>query len=161
MPLDIWADDDALYSSGGNGPLTGERPPVSVTVSKYRGPGTVTVPTPAKFTALKGGKPMEPYSGKASTTATFSEPGDYLLHVTANDYSGNGGGGSGCCWTTVDLQGGGEGRGRKPAGSRRRWHRPVQPRKHEAKIRTDRRHGAHREHGALPFFLRDLSELCG
>jgi hypothetical protein len=100
MPLDIWADDDALYSSGGNGPMGGERPPVSVTVSKYRGPGNVTV-TPAKFTALKGGKPMEPYSGKASAAATFSEPGDYMLHVTANDYSGNGGGGSGCCWTTV------------------------------------------------------------
>lgn len=100
MPLDIWADDDALYSNGGNGPMSGERPPVSLTIAKYRGPGTVTV-APAKFTASKGGKAMEPYSGKASTTATFSEPGDYMLHVTANDYSGNGGGGSGCCWTTV------------------------------------------------------------
>jgi hypothetical protein len=34
------------------------------------------------------------------TTVTFREPGDYLLHVTANDYSGDGGGGFGCCWTT-------------------------------------------------------------
>jgi hypothetical protein len=23
-----------------------------------------------------------------------------VLHVTANDYSGDGGGGFGCCWTT-------------------------------------------------------------
>jgi hypothetical protein len=105
MPLDLWADDDALYSSGGNAPMTGERPPVSLTISKYRGPGTVTVSdAPVKLTALKGGKPAEPYSGKASTAISFDEPGDYVLHVTANDYSGNGGGGSGCCWTTVMIK---------------------------------------------------------
>ena len=100
MPLTLWADDDALYSSGGNAVRTGGPPPVSVTIAKYRGPGRVTVAEPApKFVALKGGKPDEPYSGKASTTVSFSEPGDYILHVTGNDYSGNGGGGSGCCWT--------------------------------------------------------------
>ena len=104
MPLDVWADDDALYSTGGNAPMTGERPPVTMNVSKYRGPGTVTVATPVKFAALKGGKPMEPYSGKASTTVTFSEPGEYLLHVNGNDFSGNGGGGSGCCWTTAIIK---------------------------------------------------------
>lgn len=104
MPLDVWADDDALYSTGGNGPLTGDRPPVTLTVSKYRGPGTVTVASPVKFAALKGGKPMEPYSGRASTTVTFSEAGDYWLHITGNDLSGNGGGGSGCCWTTAILK---------------------------------------------------------
>ena len=36
-----------------------------------------------------------------TATATFSEPGDYVLHVTANDYSGDGGGGFQCCWTTA------------------------------------------------------------
>jgi hypothetical protein len=97
-------DDDALYSTGGNAPMTGERPPITLTVSKYRGPGTVTVSTPAKFTNLKGGKALEPYAGKASPAVTFSEPGEYLLHVNANDFSGNGGGGSGCCWTTVIMK---------------------------------------------------------
>lgn len=57
-----------------------------------------------KFEALKGGKPDEPYSGHASTTVKFSEPGDYMLHVTANDYSGNGGGGTVCCWTTAIIK---------------------------------------------------------
>jgi len=103
MPLDLWAEDDALYSTGGNGPLAGDRPPVNVTISKYRGPGTLTVESP-KFTALKGGKPLEAYAGKASTTVKFSEAGDYILHVQGNDYSGNGGGGSGCCWTTQLLK---------------------------------------------------------
>ena len=47
---------------------------------------------------------MEPYAGKSATTVTFSEPGEYLLHVTANDYSGNGGGGSVCCWTNAMIK---------------------------------------------------------
>jgi len=105
MPLNLLVDDDALYSSGGNGPMGGQRPPVTVTISKYRGPGNVTIGAPrVAFTALKGGKPLEPYSGKASTTVTFSEAGDYLLHVTINDYSGLGGGGSGCCWTNALMK---------------------------------------------------------
>jgi hypothetical protein len=43
------------------------------------------------------------FSGKATTTATFSEPGDYVLHVVANDYSGEGGLGFQCCWTTAQV----------------------------------------------------------
>ena len=104
MPIDIWADDDALYSTGGNAPMTGERAPVTVAVTKYRGPGTVTVSNPIKLTTTKGGKAMEPYAGKGATTVTFSDPGDYMLHVNGGDFSGNGGGGSGCCWTTVLMK---------------------------------------------------------
>src|SRR5204862_1333539 len=82
--------------------IVGTRPPVSVLISKYRGPGAVTIAekTP-KLKTEKGGNPGERFSGTASTTVSFSEPGDYMLHVTANDYSGNGGGGSVCCWTTA------------------------------------------------------------
>jgi hypothetical protein len=105
MPLNLWADDDALYSNGGNGPMTNPQPPVNVTISKYRGPAPVKIAEARpKFETQKGGKPMEPYGGRSSTTVTFSQPGDYLLHVTANDYSGNGGGGSGCCWTTAIVK---------------------------------------------------------
>jgi hypothetical protein len=105
MPLDLWADDDALYSTGGNGPMTNPRPPVNVTISKYRGPGDITIAERGpKFEVRKGGKPDTPFSGKASTTVTFTQPGDYMLHVTANDYSGNGGGGSVCCWTTAIIK---------------------------------------------------------
>jgi hypothetical protein len=105
MTLDFWADDDAKNSTGSNAPMRNAPPPVELTVTKYRGPGDVSFgsvrPT---FEALKGGKPDEPYSGKASTTVKFGEPGDYMLHVTANDYSGNGGGGSVCCWTTAIVK---------------------------------------------------------
>jgi hypothetical protein len=112
LTLDIYADDDGRYATGTNAPILGARPPVSLTISKYRGPGEVTIADKSpKLTAVKGGKPSEPYSGTAATTVRFSEPGDYMLHVTANDYSGNGGGGSVCCWTTglvkVAVKGGG------------------------------------------------------
>jgi len=102
MTFDLFVDDDARYSTGTNAPMRNAGPPVNMTLSKYRGPGVVTFgSTKPKFDAIKGGKVDEPYSGKASTTVSFSEPGDYMLHVTANDYSGNGGGGSVCCWTTA------------------------------------------------------------
>lgn len=105
MELKVLADDDALYSSGTNAPMRNPPPPVSVTLSKYRGPGAATFgEVHPKFEALKGGRPDEPYAGKASTTVMFSQPGDYMLHVTANDYSGNGGGGSVCCWTTAIVK---------------------------------------------------------
>ena len=105
MTLDLWADDDAQYTSGTNAPMNRTPPPVTLTISKYRGPGAVVIAdTHAKMTALKGGKPDEPYSGNASTTVKFATPGDYMLHVTANDFSGNGGGGAVCCWTTAIVK---------------------------------------------------------
>jgi hypothetical protein len=103
MALDIAADDDALYASGTNAPMAGGRAPVSVSVTRYRGPGTLQV-TPVKLEATKGGKPGEPFSGRGSASVTFSQPGEYMLHVQANDYSGAGGGGAGCCWTTAIVK---------------------------------------------------------
>jgi hypothetical protein len=45
-----------------------------------------------------------PFQGKATSTATFSEPGQYILQVVANDYSGEGGRGFQCCWTTAQVK---------------------------------------------------------
>jgi hypothetical protein len=101
MPLEFWVEDDGLYASGSNAPIAQNVPMVELVVSKYRGPGSVAVARDhERLTTLKGGKPGEPYAGKASTTVTFDQPGDYLLHVTVNDLSGPGGGATGCCWTT-------------------------------------------------------------
>jgi hypothetical protein len=107
MPLSVWANDDAKYTSGTNAPMRNPRPPVTVTWSKYRGPGDVTF-EPAdgrpKLETLSGGKVGQPYSGKSAVTATFKTPGEYILHVVGNDYSGPGGGGEVCCWTTAMLK---------------------------------------------------------
>ena len=69
---------------------------MTVTWVKYRGPGAVTFAEPEPTVE----------DGQATTTATFSEPGDYILRVLAGST-----GGSQCCWTngyvrvTVSQQG--------------------------------------------------------
>jgi hypothetical protein len=99
LPLPLWVTDDMKYTSGTNAPMTKPRPAVTLRWSKYRGPGNVMCDQPRpEVEKLEDGGGA--FSGRATTNATFSEPGDYVLHVTANDYSGDGGGGFGCCWTT-------------------------------------------------------------
>jgi hypothetical protein len=44
-----------------------------------------------------------PFNGKAAAGVTFAEPEEYILHVTANAYSGEGGAGFQCCWTNGQL----------------------------------------------------------
>ncbi|MBI4477862.1 MAG: hypothetical protein HY654_11850 [Acidobacteria bacterium] len=105
LALTVWTEDDAKYSSGTNAPMKNPPPPVTLTWSKYRGPGTVTFDADKpKLQTLAGGGVGELFRGNGVTTATFSEPGEYLLHVTANDYSGEGGGGEMCCWTTAIVK---------------------------------------------------------
>jgi hypothetical protein len=98
LPLTVWVSDDMKFTSGTNAPPPGSRAPVSVRWTKYRGPGAVTFDKARPELEKQTGP--APYNGKASATAKFSEPGDYVLHLTGNDYSGDGGGGFGCCWTT-------------------------------------------------------------
>lgn len=101
MALDFWVDDDALYASGSNAPISDKEPIIEMVVNQYRGPGKVTVGDGHHtLTVLRGGTFGEPYSAKGSTTVTFSAPGEYQIHVTAVDLSGPGGGATGCCWTT-------------------------------------------------------------
>jgi hypothetical protein len=71
------------------------RPPVSASWSVFRGPGTATFDPPRP--SVSGP------DGKATTTATFSAPGEYVLRLQANDSSGDGGGGFQCCWTNVHV----------------------------------------------------------
>jgi hypothetical protein len=100
LELLLWVTDDMKYTSGTNAPMTRQRPPVTLRWSKYRGPGSVTFDKPRpNVEKLDGGEGA--FNGRATTNVKFSEPGEYVLHVTANDYSGDGGGGFGCCWTTA------------------------------------------------------------
>ena len=105
LVLSLWPADDARFASGTMAQLRNPPPPVELTWTKYRGPGVVTFdkarPT---MEILSGGAVNVPFRGKATTTARFSEPGDYVLHVTANDYSGEGGSGEVCCWTTAMVK---------------------------------------------------------
>jgi hypothetical protein len=105
LNLTVWMQDDAkLTTSSGAAPrnLGG---PVTLRWSKFRGPGSVTFANARpEVEKLSGGTPGSPFSGKATTTASFSSPGDYILHVVLNDYSGEGGGGFQCCWTNGEVK---------------------------------------------------------
>jgi hypothetical protein len=103
LPLTLWASDDERYSSGTGAPQRNPPPPVRLTWSKFRGPGAVVFDksNPA-VDRIPGGK--APFNGTSTVAVTFAEPGDYVLHVTANDYSGDGGGGFQCCWTTAMVK---------------------------------------------------------
>ncbi len=86
-------------AAGGRGGAGGEFTPpprIAVTWSKFRGPGDV------KFDAVKPPVDFE-HEGKATTNATFSAPGDYLLRIESNDSTGSGGGGFQCCWSTAHV----------------------------------------------------------
>jgi hypothetical protein len=105
LTLNVWVADDAKSFQGGKPP---ETPPVTVTWSKYRGPGTVTFSNNKPPVEQGPGKwkvtPAPVVTGKATTTASFGEPGEYVLRVVANDWSGDGGGGFQCCWTYAQVK---------------------------------------------------------
>ena len=102
LTLSLWADDDGKFANDTMAPPSKLPSPVELVWSKYRGPGSVTFDKlPPVFEVLAGGPINVPFRGKATVTARFSEPGDYVLHVTANDFSGEGGSGELCCWSTA------------------------------------------------------------
>jgi hypothetical protein len=71
-------------------------PPLAVTWSLFRGPAAVTFDKPKPSIDRADG-------GKTMATATFTEPGEYILRLEATDSSGVGGGGFQCCWTTAHV----------------------------------------------------------
>jgi hypothetical protein len=101
LALPLWADDDGKFANATMAPPRNVPSPVELVWSKYRGPGAVTFDEPSPWEVLAGGPINVPFRGKSTATARFSEPGDYVLHVTANDFSGEGGAGELCCWSTA------------------------------------------------------------
>jgi hypothetical protein len=104
ISLTVFVSDDEKWTT-----LSGARPrtlgtPVTVRWTKYRGPGEVTFDPERPKVERTESKNGAKFSGKATTSAKFAEPGDYVLHVIVNDYSGDGGGGEQCCWTFADVK---------------------------------------------------------
>ncbi len=92
LSLTLWATDDGRartsVASGGR-----QGVPVSLTWFAHQTPAEATV-------AFAKTIPAVDKSGKSSTSATFSAPGDYILRVRVNDASGIASAGHAqCCWT--------------------------------------------------------------
>src|SRR5919197_2028719 len=88
--LTVSATDDGL-------PIRrGQSAGMTVLWAKYRGPGDVT------FSAAQA----KLVNGKAATTATFSEPGDYILQAVVDDGSGEAAGaiGSHRSWANAQVK---------------------------------------------------------
>jgi hypothetical protein len=98
--LDLWVADDANLAPGATRPMT---PPVVISWSKFRGPGQVTFADakPAVQNAEIAAPAGTVFQGKATTTAIFSKPGEYVVRAQANDWSGEGGRGFQCCWSNA------------------------------------------------------------
>jgi hypothetical protein len=90
LTLTVWASDDgaaarSISSEGRSGV------PVNLMWFKHDGRGEVV---------FADRNPKTDASDAATTTATFSEPGEYVLRVRANDASGvDNAGHAQCCWT--------------------------------------------------------------
>ena len=87
LPLDVWIGDDGLGSGR-------DEPVLTVTWGKFRGPGPVNFEDQSPGVAMADGP--EGVTGRASTTATLSEPGDYVLYAVVSDGSRQS---NQCCWT--------------------------------------------------------------
>jgi hypothetical protein len=96
LELTTWASDDGVedprFPGRGNKPL-------NVRWVVHRQPTGAEV----KF-AEDRPKVDKDSEGKATTTATFSMPGEYVLRVQGTDLSGEGGGGFQCCWTSATVK---------------------------------------------------------
>lgn len=97
LTVTLWASDDGVRKAR----AAGSPSRFGLAWSKYRGLAAVT---------FSDRTPNVDDTGRAMTTVTFSEPGDYVLRVLAWDDSGPQGatmaGGFQCCWTNayVDVR---------------------------------------------------------
>jgi hypothetical protein len=108
LSLTVWASDEGPKVNVPDEPRPSARgrgrsedappPPISVHWSVMRGPAAAV-----KFDNSKPKVELD-NAGKTTVTATFSEPGDYVLRVQANDPTGEGGSGFQCCWTNAHVK---------------------------------------------------------
>jgi hypothetical protein len=94
--LTVWARDDGKGATSVASAGRGTPPPVTIAWFKHQGPGQITF-QPATARVASAG-------GQATSQATFSEPGEYLVRVRANDSSVAGAGHAQCCWSNVFLK---------------------------------------------------------
>jgi hypothetical protein len=105
LNLTVWVEDDAKLTTASGVPPKDLDHPVKLIWTKFRGPGPITFSNARPLVEkLPAASPKMAFAGKGATTVTFTTPGDYVLHVVLNDYSGEGGSGFQCCWTNGQVK---------------------------------------------------------
>lgn len=100
LRIPFWVADDAMIALGQAAIPRGAA--VRVRWTKFRGPGEVEFsPASPSVETIPGSRAK--FMGRGATRAKFSAPGEYLLELIANDWSGEGGGGFQCCWSTARI----------------------------------------------------------
>ena len=92
LTLSVWTTDDGIRAPEARRPAR----LVSVSWSKFRGPGDVTFGSATPT--------IDDKTGQSTTTASFAAPGEYILRAQVNDATGEGGGGFQCCWTNAHVK---------------------------------------------------------
>ena len=90
ITIDVVVKDDGAGTTARGGS------PVLLAWFTHQGPAAVTFGTPTAR--------LSPTGGTTSTTATFSQPGDYILRVRANDSDIPTAGHAQCCWTNAFVK---------------------------------------------------------
>lgn len=94
LSLSIWITDDSVREKE---PITiatkgKPRPAMNVIWYKHSGPGPVVFSTPRS--------PLAELDGTATTSATFKQPGEYVVRVRADNFGRlDTSAGNQCCWT--------------------------------------------------------------
>ena len=94
LPLTVWIHDDSVREEE---PVAvrqrrGDAPALNVTWFKHTGPGSVVFSSHTE--------PIAETEGMATTTATFEQPGEYVIRVRADNFGRiDSSAGNQCCWT--------------------------------------------------------------
>ena len=91
LALTVFAKDDAKAEPAARAPA-----PVDITWFKHQGAGEVIFAPATNRLAATG--------GTATTSATFSTPGEYVLRIRANDGAVSSAGHAQCCWSNAFVR---------------------------------------------------------
>lgn len=94
LPLRIWIADDSVREKDPVSIVTKGKPKAAMNVTWYKHSG----PGPVVFNPPK--QPIAELEGTATTSATFKQPGEYVIRVRADNFGRlDTSPGNQCCWT--------------------------------------------------------------
>jgi hypothetical protein len=102
LTIDAWASDEGPKLNAMPAIAGFDPPPPGIKWSVFR---SAVAGAPGGGVTFDPPNPkIDKTTGKVTTNATFTAPGEYILRMQANDSTGEGGGGFQCCWTNTHVK---------------------------------------------------------